>query len=60
MSHLKEPITEYTFTDLLNWNGKEKIRLDDEDWLDFLQDIFFIGTEERGLVQIYCLPDLEI
>ena len=60
MNHLKEPIAEYTFTDLLNWNGKEQVKLDDEEWLNFLEEIFFIGTEEEGLIQIYVLPDLEV
>jgi len=55
MNHLKEPITETTFIDLI-----EKINLDDQYWFSFLQDMFYVGTDEWGLVQIYCLPDLEM
>jgi len=56
MKYLNAPITEVIFIDFF----KKKFTGDDEHWFEFLQDIFFIGTEEKGLVQIYCLPDLEI
>lgn len=55
MINLKEPITEFTFIDLI-----EKVNVDDRYWFSFLQDMFYIGTEEGGLTQIYVLPDLEV